>query len=380
MKKVVVLGAGLVGGPMALDLARDFEVTVADISQKALKKLEVIEKIKTIAADLSCQKVIKNILEGADYAINAVPGALGYKALESCIMAGVDTIDIAFMPEDVMGLDGLARQHKVIVISDMGVAPGMSNLLSGYAASLLDRYDKLEIYVGGLPKVRTWPWEYKAVFSPADVLEEYMRPARLVRNGKIVVMPALSEPELLEMPVVGTLEAFNSDGLRSLVNTMDVPDMVEKTMRYRGHAELMRVLGHAGFFSTAEMDVGRQKVKPLDFTSKLLFKQWQLNEGEEDLTVMKVIASGEQGGKAVRIEWELYDEYDRNSKVHSMARTTGYAATAALRMLDSGLYPHHGVHVPEYIGKHCECVRFMLSEQEKKGIVYTEKRYQHQKI
>lgn len=380
MKKVVVLGAGLVGGPIARDLANDFEVITADISPKALKKLEGFENIKTHFADLSSQEIVRRTVKGADYVINAVPGALGYKALESCIMAGVDTIDIAFMPEDVMALDGLARQHRVSVISDMGVAPGMSNLLSGYAATLLDRYDKLEIYVGGLPKLRIWPWEYKAVFSPADVLEEYTRPARLVRNGKIVVMPALSEPELLEMPVTGTLEAFNSDGLRSLVNTMDVPDMVEKTMRYRGHAELMRVLGHAGFFSSKEIDIGPQKVKPLDFTSELLFKQWQLNEGEEDLTVMKVIASGEKGGKPVSIEWELYDEYDRNSKVHSMARTTGYAATAALRMLDSGLYPHHGVHVPEYIGKHCECVRFMLSEQEKRGIVYTEKRYEHQKI
>jgi lysine 6-dehydrogenase len=374
MKKVVVLGAGLVGGPIALDLAKDFEVMVADINQDALRKLENVAGIKTIVADLSEPQNISRLLKDADYAVNAVPGFLGFKTLETAINAGVDVIDIAFMPEDVMALDELAKEKQVCVISDMGVAPGMSNLLAGYAGHLLDRYDKLEIYVGGLPKVRTWPWEYKAVFSPADVLEEYTRPARLVRNGEIVTVPALSEPELLEMPVVGTLEAFNSDGLRSLVNTLDVPEMVEKTMRYRGHAELMRVLSHAGFFSTEEMEFGSQSIKPLDFTSRLLFKQWKLNEGEKDLTVMKIIAHGDLDGKKTVIEWELYDEYDAASGVHSMARTTGYAATAAVRMMAAGLFNDHGVHVPEFIGLHPECVGFMLKEQAERGVVYKEKR------
>lgn len=374
MKKVVVLGSGLVGNPIALDLAADFEVTAVDINPFSLNKLEKQAGIKTILADLSDQETIISVLAGADYAVNAVPGHLGFKALEAAIVAGVDTIDIAFMPEDVLILDQLAKERQVCVISDMGVAPGMSNLLAGYAAHLFDRYEKLEIYVGGLPKVRTWPWEYKAVFSPADVLEEYTRPARLVRNGKIVTMPALSEPELMEMPVVGTLEAFNSDGLRSLVNTLSVPEMVEKTMRYRGHAELMRVLSHAGFFSSTKIDIGKKKISPLDFTSKLLFKEWKLNEGEEDLTVMKIIAHGEIDGVKTVIEWGLYDEYNRKTRVHSMARTTGYAATAALRMIASELFNNNGVHVPEFIGRRPDCVQFILDEQYKRDLVYTENR------
>lgn len=374
MNKVVVLGAGLVGGPIALDLAADFEVVVADINPDALRRLENIAGIRIVVADLSEPQNISRLLKDAEYAVNAVPGFLGFKTLESAILAGVNSVDIAFMPEDVMALDQVAKEKEICVISDMGVAPGMSNLLAGYAGQLLDRYDKLEIYVGGLPKVRTWPWEYKAVFSPADVLEEYTRPARLVRNGRIMTMPALSEPELLEMPVVGTLEAFNSDGLRSLVHTLEVPEMVEKTMRYKGHAELMRVLSHAGFFSTKEIEFGSQSIKPLNFTSRLLFKQWKLNEGDEDLTVMKIIAHGELNGQKTVIEWELYDEYDASSGVHSMARTTGYAATAALRMMAAGLFNDHGVHVPEFIGRHPECVDFMLKEQARRGLVYKEKR------
>lgn len=371
MKKVVVLGAGLVGGPIALDLANDFEVLAADINPANLDKFQE-SKIQTVVADLSDAGKVVELLDGADYAINAVPGAIGYRTLETVIKAGVDVVDIAFMPEDVLTLNDLALNQNVCVISDMGVAPGMSNMLAGYAATLLDSYMKLEIYVGGLPKIRKWPWEYKAVFSPADVLEEYTRPARLVRNGKLVVMPALSEPELMEMPVVGTLEAFNSDGLRSLVHTMKVPDMVEKTLRYRGHAELMRVLNHAGFFSTNEVDIGKQKIKPLEFTSKLLFDQWKLLEGERDITVMKVIAHGKKDGKNIVVEWNLYDEFDEKTGIHSMARTTGYAATAALRLMQRDLFRKAGVHVPETIGANPDCVEFMLEEQRKRGVIYHE--------
>lgn len=374
MKKVVVLGTGLVGGPIALDLAEDFRVVAADISHDALKKLHGRKNIQTMQADLSKAEVIADLLKDARFAINAVPGALGYKALEVAIKAGVDVVDIAFMPEDVLKLDALARDKQVCVISDMGVAPGMSHLLAGYAGTLLSVYEKLEIYVGGLPKMRQWPWEYKAVFSPADVLEEYTRPARLVSNGKIVSKPALSEPELMDMPVVGTLEAFNSDGLRSLVHTLDVPDMVEKTLRYPGHAGLMRVLSHAGFFSAEAIELGSHQIRPLDFTSKLLFSQWKLHEGEHDLTVMKIIARGEIDGIKTQFSWDLYDEFDPKSGIHSMARTTGYAATAALRLMAAGHYHLPGVHMPEIIGRHPHCVEFMLTEQAKRGVIYNETR------
>ncbi|NLN94919.1 MAG: saccharopine dehydrogenase [Bacteroidales bacterium] len=370
MQKVIVLGGGLVGGPIALDLTGDFKVTVADVNNAALGKLSKKANIEIKLTDLRNQNELRELLSDTDFAINAVPGFMGFRTLEACIMAGVDTIDIAFMPENVMELDEIARKNNVCVISDMGVAPGMSNLLAGYAGTMLDDYQKLEIYVGGLPKVRIWPWEYKAVFSPVDVIEEYTRPARLVRDGKIVVKPALSEPELIDIPVIGTLEAFNSDGLRSLINTLDVPDMVEKTLRYRGHSELMRVLSHAGFFSTQEIKTGNSFVTPLDFTSEILFRQWKLNEFEEDLTVMKVIARGLKSGKETEISWDLYDEYSHSTGIHSMARTTGYAATSALRLVASQKFRQTGVHVPEFIGRLPECVEFMLKEQEKRGVVY----------
>ncbi|MDP2423144.1 MAG: saccharopine dehydrogenase C-terminal domain-containing protein, partial [Bacteroidales bacterium] len=191
-------------------------------------------------------------------------------------------------------------------------------------------------------------------------------------NGKVVVLPALTEPELIDFEEVGTLECFNSDGLRSLVHTMQVPDMVEKTMRYPGHSELMRVLGHAGFFNHEPLEVEGKMITPLAVTSKILFSQWKLQDGEEDITVMKITAKGMKNGVKKAISWSLYDQYDRVGCVHSMARTTGYAATSALRMVAKGLFTEPGVHVPEFVGRHPKCVQFMLDEQRKKGVVYSQ--------
>lgn len=369
--KIIILGAGLVGGPMALDLMKDgsFEVAVADISKKRLDSLKNEQLIK-LQADLSSEDELKVLIENYDIVLNAVPGSIGFQTLKWCVEAGKDVVDIAFYPEDPFDLSELAKAYGVRVICDIGVAPGMSNLLTGYAANQLDHVSKVDIYVGGLPKVRTKPWEYKAVFSPADVIEEYTRPARLVENKKIVTKPALTEIELLEFESVGTLEAFNSDGLRSLMFTIEADQMREKTLRYPGYADKIKLLLENGFFNEDKLDVNGQKVSPLEMTSKLLFDQWKLQPGEVDLTIMRIVVEGESKGDTIRYTYDLYDEYDLESSIHSMARTTGYTATMAVRLLDKKLYMETGITVPEYLGKDQKVVDFMLNGLQERGVVY----------
>ncbi|MCX6278163.1 MAG: saccharopine dehydrogenase NADP-binding domain-containing protein [Bacteroidetes bacterium] len=379
--KIIVLGSGLVGGPMALDLSRDngFEVTVADINQENLNRLTERQKsgvfsrsLKTIAADLSVPSAVIRLVSEYDMVINAVPGFMGFQTLKAIIEAGKNVVDIAFFIEDPFELDDLARRKNVIAIMDMGVAPGMCNVLIGYADHLLDVTDNILYMVGGLPEIREWPYEYKAVFSPVDVIEEYTRPARYIENGKSIVKPALSDPELLDFSGIGTLEAFNTDGLRSLAFTIKCPNMKEKTLRYPGHIEKMRVLRETGFFSHEEIEVNGIRIKPMDLTAKLLFPKWKMKEGEVDITVMKVVVEGRKEGKPLRYTWDLFDKYDPETGIHSMARTTGYSATVALRMIAAGLYKHKGISVPEFIGKHPECVKFLLSGLQQRGVNYRE--------
>ncbi len=372
--KVLVLGAGLVGGPMAIDLAKDseFEVTSADLSAGALSKLTPYSGIKTIQADLDDPETLRKLAEGHDYVINAVPGFMGFRTVERLIECGKNVVDIAFFPEDMFLLDEKAKSKGVTVICDIGVAPGMSNVLIGYGASMLDTLEKGITYVGGLPVVRTWPYEYKAVFSPIDVIEEYTRPARYIDGGRMVVREALSDPELLEFPGIGTLEAFNSDGLRTLATTVKGDFMIEKTLRYKGHIEKMAVLRDTGFFSKEPITINGVSVTPLEFTSKLLFPKWKLEEGEEDITVMQVITEGMKDGKRLRYTWNLYDRYDPVSGIHSMARTTGYTATMAVRMLANGLYSRPGVSAPEFLGKDPKIVSFLLEGLRRRGVIYRE--------
>lgn len=371
-KHIIVLGGGLVGGPIAMDLAKDnqYIVTVADIDPGIKKKFTAYQNIDTIEADLSNPEKIKSLVTGFHMVVSAVPGFLGFQTLKAVIEAGKNVIDIAFSPEDVFDLDDLAKQNNVISISDIGVAPGMSNVLTGFADAQLDQTETVVIYVGGLPKVREWPWEYKAVFSPADVIEEYTRPARIIENGKEVVKPALSEPEILNFEGIGTLEAFNSDGLRSLAKTIKANNMVEKTLRYPGHIRLMEILRESGFFGKDEIEVSGKKIRPLDFTSALLFPEWKLGEGDEDITTMKIVVEGTKNDEKMTFTWDLLDTYDPVTGIHSMARTTGYTATMALRMVDEGIYTKTGVTVPEFIGRDTKCVEFILEGLKQRGIIY----------
>src|SRR6056297_976372 len=278
--RVIIMGAGLVGSPMAIDLAQDknFEVTAVDIEEKPLQNLSKNYNINTIKKDLSYASNLRELLHDYDLVINAVPGFMGFKTLKAIIEAGKDVVDIAFFPEDPFQLNGLAKKNGVTAIVDCGVAPGMSNILVGYEYHRLDKVDSVVIYVGGLPQKRELPFEYKAVFSPIDVIEEYLRPARYIENGKPVIREAISEPEIINFPEVGSLEAFNTDGLRTLAETLPIPNMKEKTLRYPGHIDKIRLLREMGLLSKNEIKVNGKNVRPLDVTTSLLFPQWQLKK------------------------------------------------------------------------------------------------------
>ena len=308
----------------------------------------------------------------ADLVVLAVPGFMGFDSLRQVIEAGKSVVDISFFPEDAFLLDDLAKAKGVTAVVDCGVAPGMSNIVAGYVESQLDQLDSYLCYVGGLPKVRHWPFEYKAVFSPIDVIEEYTRPARYVEHGREVVRPALSGLELVNLPGVGTLESFNTDGLRSLMRTFSAPFMKEMTLRYPGHASLMAALRESGFFSTEPLQVEGQLVRPLAVTAKLLFDQWKLHPGEEDFTVMRVVLEGRKDGRQLRYTYDLLDSYDCATNTTSMARTTGYTCALTARQVLSGQFRQIGICPPEYVGRTPGCYQPFIEGLAARNIVLNE--------
>jgi saccharopine dehydrogenase-like NADP-dependent oxidoreductase len=367
---ITVLGTGLVGSAIVNDLVRDpgCHVTAVDANAHALEKVRATPQVTVVQADLRSEGAVAGHVSASDLVVSAVPGFMGFQTLERVIEAGKNVVDISFFAEDPFLLDDRARAKGVTAVVDCGVAPGLSNIILGRVAAELDHAESFVCYVGGLPRVRHWPYEYKSVFSPIDVLEEYTRPARYVDCGREIVRPALSDVESIDFPGLGTLEAFNTDGLRTLRKTMKVPFMKEKTLRYPGHAELMRVFRESGFFGTTPIDVEGRKVKPIAITSKLIFDQWRLKEGEEDVTAMQIVITGKKGAKRLRYACHLLDRFDRDTQTTSMARTTGYTATIVARQVAKGLFTRKGICPPEYVGAAKGCYEDLLKEYGKRKI------------
>jgi len=353
-----------------MDLSTSFQVKSVDINEKDLNILKNNRNINTLRLDLSKPVNIKSSISDADIVVNALPGFMGFESTKAVIEEGKDIVDISFFPEDTFELDKLAIEKKVTAITDCGVAPGMGNIICGFLDSKMKIMD-YKCYVGGLPVMREWPFEYKAVFSPADVIEEYTRPARYVVNNQIIVKEALSDTEYLFFEGVGTLEAFNSDGLRSLISTMQIPNMIEKTMRFPGTVERLKVLRELGLFSKEEIEIKGCRIRPLDFTSALMFPKWELKKGEEEFTVMRVICEGIENNVNVKYTYDLFDKFDKTTHTTSMARTTGYTCTAAVNLIIEGLYDVKGISPPEYIAKNQKNFDYILQYLSTRGVEYS---------
>ena len=350
----------MVGSAMAIDLSKNHNLFLADYDLNALKTIQSKNSnIQILQLDVTDSKALSEWIAPADIVLLAVPGFLGYKALETIINSGKNVVDISFSPENILDLNPLAVEKGVTVIVDAGVAPGIPNYLLGYWDAQLN-IESFEYYVGGLPKHPQPPFNYKAPFSPIDVIEEYTRPARMLVDHEIITQPALSDIERMKFEDAGTLEAFNTDGLRSLLSTMNhIPNLKEKTLRYPGHAELMLEYHNKGLFND----------KNIDETSKKLFEAWKLDENEIEFTVLDIIIKGDMK----IITYHLYDEFNLESRTSSMARTTGYTATASINLILESLWNDYGVFPPEMVGVKPECIQFILQYLSQRNVVISEK-------
>lgn len=371
MSNIIVLGAGMVGSVIARDLSEKHDVTIADIEPQTLKLLKKrLPSINTEEVNALDSEALKNLLQPFDIVICAVPGNLGFKVLKNVIEAGKNVVDISFAEENCLELDYLAKQNNVTAVIDCGVAPGMDNLLLGFLNTKIEVTD-FECFVGGLPKTRSKPFEYKAPFSPLDVIAEYVRPVHYFENGRELVKEPLTDRELVEFDRIGTLEAFNTDGLRSLIYTMShIPNMKEKTLRYPGHVEAIRTLKHSGFFDQEPVTVNGMEISPLEFTSKVLINEWKLKRKDEEFTIMRVNIRGIESGKRKEYIYDLYDEYDNLKQETSMARTTGFAANAVANLILKDKFNKVGVYAPEHIGGHTDCCKTVIDYMEERKVRY----------
>ena len=347
--KIIILGGGMVGSAIARDLQEDKHlVTIADRDEGIQDRL-VRFGIDYIKLDFSELNSVAESVKNYDLVVGAVPGFMGYEILKTVLKSQKNIVDISFMREDSRKLHSIAANNGVTGITDAGIAPGLSNLLFGRVLSEFDRVDSAKCFVGGLPQNPRLPWLYKSVFSPIDVIEEYTRPARLVENGKIITKPAMTEIEPIEFKKIGILDAFNSDGLRSLLD-MPIPNMVEKTLRFPGHIQKIIEMHNKGFFESAKINE----------TSKSLIEEWKPDTKDYDQTLLRLKFKGIKNGNDITETYDLIDYYDRQKNISSMARTTGYTCTSIVNILLSEQFSQKGVFTMETLASDSRLFDFII--------------------
>lgn len=371
--KVLVVGCGNIGSVAAEDLARNVksvEVIVADNDKtraKAVAEKIGTENVSWKQIDVSNHKDSADALKDSDLVMGFLPGKLGYGFAETCVASGKDLVDVSYMAENPLDLNDKALKKDVTIVPDCGLAPGISNVLVGHAASKLDKVETVQIMVGGLPEKPVPPLGYSITWSPESLIDEYTRKARIIKKGKMVEVEALSGIEQIEFPGFGKLEAFYTDGLRTLVYTIKARDMWEKTLRYPGHADKINLIRALGFFEEKKIDIDGMAIYPRRLTAKLLGQKLRRSE-IRDVVALEVRVAGIKGQKRLKYLYRLLDYCDTKQGVTAMARTTAYPASIMAQLLIKRRVGERGVVPPEKLGMHGEIFEAFLNELEKRGV------------
>jgi saccharopine dehydrogenase-like NADP-dependent oxidoreductase len=369
------------GSAAAEDLSNSLghaEIVVADRNLATAK--DVVKRIgkgnlSCLQLDAAKKEMLVDALKNFDLVLGFLPPKLGFHLMEACIQAGKNLVDVSYMPENPLALHKKAVEANVTIVPSCGLAPGLSNLLIGHAVVNLDKVEKVHILVGGLPEKPVPPLGYVITWSPESLIEEYTSKARIFQDGRITEVEALTGLETVEFPKIGVLEAFYTDGLRTLLYTIrGVKEMWEKTLRYPGHAEKIRLLKDLGFFSTEEITVNGVKLQPRQFTARLLEKQLSRPD-VRDVVALKVEVSGYKKGRKTVYIYTLVDFYNEKSGVTAMARTTAYTASIVAKLILEGKIGLRGVVPPERLGMDNEVYRHVMFELSKREIRISEETF-----
>ncbi len=355
MKKVLILGAGNIGKAIAYDLNEDFDLTIGDSSEEALDKLSRYgEKVVIDARDKD--SLIAHF-ENADVVVCALPGEFGLSILETGIETGTDVVDVSFMPEDPFPLNEQSKEENVSLIVDAGFGPGIPNIMVGRLNHIMDNIESCKIKIGGLPKEPKPPLFHTVTWSPMDLIEEYTRPARLVRDGKISSVETFDEIRPVTVQE-RSLEEFYSDGLRTLLHTIKADVLEETTLRWKGHLEKVKVLKELGFFDK----------KHRENTLKVILQHMQSDV--KDISLLEVDIKGVHQGEVIEAGYSLYDE--AHGGFSSMSRTTGFTTALMTRLVLKGDIAK-GVLPLELLGSEKLVHDYVLRELKARGVKITTK-------
>jgi saccharopine dehydrogenase-like NADP-dependent oxidoreductase len=246
MKRIIVIGAGEIGGAIAgmLGAAGDYEVAVVDRGLEPLSRLECSQRVRPQQADVGDPAALGGVLSGAFAVISAAPYHLTPAVAHAARAAGAHYLDLTEDVASTRAVRALAAGADAAFIPQCGLAPGFITIL---AHDLIARFDALEdvrLAVGALPQFPSNALGYNLTWSTEGLINEYCEPCDAIVNGERRQIQPLEDREAFALDGVA-YEAFNtSGGLGSLGETLEgrVRGLSYRTIRYPGHAALMKTL------------------------------------------------------------------------------------------------------------------------------------------
>lgn len=367
MVRTTLLGAGNIGRFVANLVVEDRDFGNVYIIEKDMEKLEALglkikEKATFMVGDVFKDKFLKRTVCNSDIVLSFLPGSIGVKAYNLAIECGFHLVDTSYLPEDPMTYNTQAESEEITIVPDAGVAPGLSNLIAGGLYNELGGLEKISVYVGGLPQSPVPPLYHEVNWSISDLIEEYTRPVRIKENGIVKTVEPLTGNEIIDFEGIGKLEAFYTDGLRTMVKTLDVPNMYEKTLRYPGHLNAIKLLRDIGFLSKSIINVDGKSVRPVDVAIRVL-EDKMYNPTLRDILAMMIVAEKGTEKKTVKV----LDYFDEKNGFSAMARTTGLCNYAISKLVLSDKIGH-GVIPPEKIGMNKNNYEYILDIYRKFGV------------
>lgn len=378
--KFAVLGAGLMGKQAARDLLRNEQVEKVILADRTTEKAQAFRqqlddpRLEIAKMDASRDNELKQVIAQADVVINALFYTFNEKVAKIAIDCGVHSVDlgghIGGATDKVLAMHDQASNQGVTVIPDLGVAPGMINILTGYGASQLDKVESIRIYVGGIPLQPEPPLEYKHVFSLEGVFDHYTDPSHVIRGGELEEVESLSEIEPIAFEGFNELEAFHtSGGTSTLTKTFhDVDSLEYKTIRYQGHADKFRLLVELGLTNReGKVTAGGHEVSLREVLLKVLEPITELGD-EKDAVLLRVTVSGVKEQEECTYRYEMVTIRDESTGVTAMAQATAYSISVVAQMIADGRIQKRGVYPPEQIVPGAE----YIAEMKKRGVTIEE--------
>ena len=373
--KILSVGCGYIGSVLAKELVNNLDFEKLIICDSTKEKIEETAKklgetVSPLQLDLSNSSNLLEIIDDVDLVIGLSPGRLGFNVMKACVKKNKNLIDLSFMEEDPFLFQQAALEKKIIIIPDCGVAPGLSNILIGKASSQLDEIGDAIIYVGGLPQQPVPPLNYKVTWCVEDLFEEYTRKVKIIKKGKTITVDALEGLEEIEFEELGKFEAFFTDGVRTLHHTIKAKNMWEKTIRYNGHVEKIKLIKKLGLLKKEPL--ASLKISPWEFMCKF----WEENLSffkDKDFVLMRIKVTGRKVSDNFRHTYELIDYFDEKRNITAMGRSTAYTAFAVIKLILENKIDMRGVIPPELLGMNKKLCKEIETSLSQKNITIKEK-------